>query len=83
MIIVNKGINLGDERIKHIQFEGLDEDPTGTRYGASIPKEKVSSELGDVLIAFKMNGQDIPLDHGYPLRVVVPGNTNYTIMLNM
>lgn len=48
-------------------------DPTGSPYGASIPKEKVLSELGDVLIAFQMNGQDIPLDHGYPIRVVVPG----------
>jgi sulfite oxidase len=58
---------------KHVQFEGLDSDPSGSTYGASIPAEKVTSDLGDVLIAFKMNNQDIPLDHGYPLRLIAPG----------
>jgi sulfite oxidase len=67
------GIDLKDERIKHVHFEGLDKDPTGAYYGASIPKEKVLDEYGDVLIAFQMNHKDIPLDHGFPLRAVVPG----------
>lgn len=66
-------INFDDERIKHVQFEGLDTDPVGACYAASIPKEKALDKNGDVLIAFQMNGKDIPLDHGFPLRVVVPG----------
>ena len=28
---------------------------------------------GDVLLAYEMNGETLPRDHGYPLRVVVPG----------
>lgn len=28
---------------------------------------------GDVILAYEMNGVPIPADHGYPLRVVVPG----------
>ena len=28
----------------------------------------------DVLIAYQMNGQDLTLDHGYPLRAIVPGH---------
>ena len=67
------GVDFADERIKHIQFEGLDKDPAGVPYGSSIPKEKVFNDYGDVLIAFKMNGKDIPPDFGFPLRVVVPG----------
>ena len=67
------GVDLTDERIKHIHFEGLDKDPVGAPYAASIPKEKVLNDFGDVLIAFQMNGLDIPADHGFPLRAVVPG----------
>ncbi|XP_059186046.1 sulfite oxidase, mitochondrial [Centropristis striata] len=57
----------------HVQFEGLDKDVTGTTYGASIPLRKAVSEEGDVLLAYEMNGEDLPADHGYPVRVVVPG----------
>ena len=28
---------------------------------------------GDVLVAYAMNGQDLPPQHGYPVRLVVPG----------
>ncbi|XP_019911222.2 sulfite oxidase, mitochondrial [Esox lucius] len=57
----------------HVQFEGLDRDATGTTYGASIPLHKAVSDEGDVLLAYEMNGEDLPADHGYPVRVVVPG----------
>uniref|UniRef100_A0A9J7ZMI6 Sulfite oxidase n=1 Tax=Cyprinus carpio carpio TaxID=630221 RepID=A0A9J7ZMI6_CYPCA len=60
-------------KAKHVQFEGLDKDVTGTAYGASIPLNKAVSEEGDVLLAYEMNGEDLPPDHGYPVRVVVPG----------
>ena len=66
-------INLKGDDIKHVQFEGLDKDPQGVGYGASIPKEKAFDPNCDVLIAFKMNGVDLPLDFGFPLRVLVPG----------
>ncbi|KAK9529174.1 hypothetical protein VZT92_013287 [Zoarces viviparus] len=61
------------QRALHVQFEGLDKDVTGTTYGASIPLNKAVSEEGDVLLAYEMNGADLPADHGYPVRVVVPG----------
>lgn len=28
---------------------------------------------GDVILAYEMNGQPLPRDHGYPIRVIVPG----------
>ncbi|KAK9797815.1 hypothetical protein WJX73_000824 [Symbiochloris irregularis] len=64
-----------DQAVQHIQFEGLDSDVSGDCYGASIPIEKAVSPFGDVLLAYEMNGRALPLDHGFPLRVVAPGIT--------
>lgn len=54
--------------IKHAQFLGSE------AYGASIPISKAVSPAGDVLLAYAMNGVPLPPDHGYPLRVIVPGH---------
>lgn len=54
--------------VRWVQFFATD-DP----FDAAIPIEKALDPRGDVLLALKMNGEDIPRDHGYPLRVVVPG----------
>ena len=51
---------------------GLDRDLT-TCYGSSIPADKAVDPRGDVLLAFEMNGEPIPRDHGFPVRAVVPG----------
>ncbi|KAJ8327222.1 hypothetical protein O5D80_004629 [Batrachochytrium dendrobatidis] len=56
------------EDITHVQFDGVE------GYGASIPIEKAVDPRGDVLLAFEMNGEPIPRDHGFPLRAVVPGH---------
>jgi len=48
--------------------KGLDEDKIQVE--RSIPIEKA---LDDVLLAWEMDGQPIPLVHGGPLRVIVPG----------
>ncbi|KAK4121958.1 hypothetical protein N657DRAFT_647467 [Parathielavia appendiculata] len=52
----------------HVQFTGLE------AYGASIPLAKAVDPRGDVLLAFGMNGETLPRDHGFPLRAVVPGH---------
>jgi len=60
---------------KHVIFVGLDTGATGERYEASIPIEKAMSVYGDVLLAYEMNGEPLPRDHGYPVRAIVPGTT--------
>ncbi len=71
-VLLYAGVNPDSPDIKHVQFVGLDKD-FDKSYGASIPVEKVLNPVGDVLLAFEMNGQVLPIDHGYPVRVIVPG----------
>ena len=32
----------------------------------------IAKDLEDVLLAYEMNGETLPPDHGYPVRLVVP-----------
>jgi len=68
-LTTDKMIDELGKKLKHVQFLGLDKDAQWVSYGASIPFEKAFSQFGDVIIAYSMNGQDIPRDHGYPLRI--------------
>ncbi|NVO22738.1 sulfite dehydrogenase [Donghicola sp. C2-DW-16] len=51
---------------KWVYVEGAD----ASSNGRSIPLEKA---LDDVLVAFKANGEALRKEHGYPVRLVVPG----------
>ena len=44
--------------------------PGEIHYARSVPLEKATA---DVLLAFEMNGAPLTPEHGFPLRVVVPG----------
>jgi DMSO/TMAO reductase YedYZ molybdopterin-dependent catalytic subunit len=37
------------------------------------PMSIAKAKEGDTLLAFAMNGSPLPLDHGFPLRAIVPG----------
>ena len=56
----------GDLKDKWVYVEGAD----ASSNGRSIPMDKA---LDDVLVAFKANGEALRKEHGYPVRLVVPG----------
>lgn len=58
---------------KYLRMTGHDMDETGAPFGVSIPLEKVIDPFGDVLLATHLNGELLTPDHGYPVRVLVPG----------
>jgi DMSO/TMAO reductase YedYZ molybdopterin-dependent catalytic subunit len=62
------------DRAAHVAFEGMDT-PLGKaqiKFVRSIPIEKAMSST---LLAYEMNGDPLPLKHGYPLRALALGWT--------
>jgi len=59
---------------RHVSFEGLDKPlgSAGIKFVRSIPLEKA---IASTLLAYEMNGQPLPLKHGYPLRALALGWT--------
>jgi DMSO/TMAO reductase YedYZ molybdopterin-dependent catalytic subunit len=63
-----------------IVFEGADRGtpteppvpPEPISYSRSLPRDKAIHQ--EVLIAYQMNGRDLPQHHGYPVRAIVPGH---------
>jgi sulfite oxidase len=59
---------------RHVAFTGLDRpvaEGTAQPFAASIPLAKALSP--EVLVAYEMNGEPLAPEHGFPVRVVVPG----------
>lgn len=63
-----------------IVFEGADRGkpkekpipPQPVSYARSLSRAKALSS--EVLVAYQMNGQNLSQDHGYPVRLIVPGH---------
>lgn len=76
-----KGIKLYDvlsicdvdlEKGRYVCFEGADDLPKG-KYGTSISLGYIMNPDNDVILAYEMNDEKLPPDHGFPVRLVVPG----------
>ena len=72
---VLRAVGADEDAALHVAFEACDEvempNEGRFRYGASIPMTKAMSP--EVLLAYAMNGAPLAAEHGFPLRVVVPG----------
>jgi sulfite dehydrogenase (cytochrome) subunit A len=58
---------------KQVQFDGLD---AGVLPGTPDFRKSLDVELArgdDVIVAYAMNGQPLPVLNGYPVRLIVPG----------
>lgn len=55
-----------------VNFEGADE-PSEGKYATSLPFEYVMDATNDVILAYEMNDVPLPPDHGFPVRLMIPG----------
>lgn len=73
-VLKHVGVDFNDPKIQHVHFEGLDKDHTSNvNYSVSVPAHKILDSKNEVLLAYEMNGSPLPPDHGFPIRVIVPG----------
>lgn len=61
-------------KAKYVTFEGLERPlgSAGVKFIRSIPMDKA---MGSTLLAYEMNGEPLPLKHGFPLRGLALGWT--------
>ena len=69
-VLAKAGLAAGAKRVR---FAGLDVPPMdgAPQFIKSVPLDIALRD--DVLVAWGMNGEPLPMLHGYPLRIVVPG----------
>ena len=69
-VLAKAGVMAGTRQVK---FNGLDS-PLLEKTPDFVKALDVDHAMdGEVMLAYKMNGEDLPVMNGYPLRLVVPG----------
>jgi len=59
----------------HVCFEGSENLPGGggSKYGTSISREMAMDPSRDIILAYMQNGEPLAPDHGFPVRMIIPG----------
>lgn len=58
---------IAKSKVYHVEFEGAD------GYKTSTPLRRIMDPSYDAILALEMNGSKLPPDHGFPVRVLLPG----------
>ena len=61
-------------KARHVCFVGSkNEDLPNGRYGTSVDIATAMDPYGEVMLAYEANGMKLAPDHGYPIRMIIPG----------
>jgi len=71
-VLLRCGVKTPKEGANHVCFVGAEQMPKG-RYGTSIDWHTAMDPSCDVMLAYEQNGEKLTPDHGFPLRLVIPG----------
>lgn len=66
------GVKTPEEGANHVCFVGTEDLPKA-KYGTSMKMAKAMDPSNDVLIAWEANGERLLPDHGFPVRLIIPG----------
>ena len=75
-ILKHCGVQSYKQGARHVHFNGVGKElPQGTdgSYGTSLIYGTALNPANDILIAYKHNGKLLAPDHGYPVRMIIPG----------
>jgi nitrate reductase (NAD(P)H) len=86
-VLLQCGVSEKNMRGKHVEFIGIEdlpnkvgpgpfkEEPWGklVKYGTSIPLARAMNPAYDVMLAYGANGERLQPDHGFPVRLIIPG----------
>ena len=86
-LLLAAGVDEKDTRGKHVEFIGIEDlpnkvgpgpfedEPWGklVKYGTSVPLARAMNPAYDILVAYEANGQRLQPDHGFPVRMIIPG----------
>jgi sulfite dehydrogenase len=70
-LLAKAGLRAG---ARQVTFNGLDNPPVDTVPDFVKALDVDHATGGEVMVAYEMNGEDLPFLNGYPLRLVVPGH---------
>jgi len=71
-VLLRCGVKSPAGGANHVCFVGVEKLPKG-RYGTSINYYTAMDPACDVMLAYEQNGERLKPDHGFPLRLVIPG----------
>ncbi|KAL3914687.1 MAG: hypothetical protein SGILL_006003 [Bacillariaceae sp.] len=86
-LLLAAGVSDKNTRGMHVEFIGVEDLPNKVgpgpfpdeqwgklvKYGTSIPLARAMNPAYDVMIAWEANGERLQPDHGYPVRLIIPG----------
>eukprot|EP00547_Thalassionema_nitzschioides_P003977 CAMPEP_0194202222 /NCGR_PEP_ID=MMETSP0156-20130528/2296_1 /TAXON_ID=33649 /ORGANISM="Thalassionema nitzschioides, Strain L26-B" /LENGTH=867 /DNA_ID=CAMNT_0038927653 /DNA_START=77 /DNA_END=2680 /DNA_ORIENTATION=- len=86
-LLLKAGVSEKNMRGKHVEFVGVEDlpnkvgpgpfkgEPWGklVKYGTSVPLARAMNPAYDIIVAYEANGEVLQPDHGYPVRLIIPG----------
>jgi len=81
------GISDQDMHGKHVEFIGVEDLPNKVgpgpfqeekwgklvKFGTSVPLSRAMNPAYDIIVAYEANGERLLPDHGFPVRIIIPG----------